>query len=32
MFTRIFIDNFLGISAPVKFDFISQSRNKDKLK
>lgn len=31
MFTRIFIDNFLGISAPVKFDFISQSRNKDKL-
>lgn len=31
MFTRIFIDNFLGISAPVEFDFISQSRNKDKL-
>ena len=31
MFTKIFIDNFLGISAPVTFDFISQSRNKDKL-
>ena len=31
MFTKIFIDNFLGISAPVMFDFISQSRNKDKL-
>lgn len=31
MFTKIFIDNFLGISAPVLFDFISQSRNKDKL-
>lgn len=32
MFTRIFIDNFLGISAPVTFDFISESRNKDKSK
>lgn len=31
MFTKIFIDNFLGISAPVTFDFISQSRNKNKL-
>ena len=31
MFTKIVIDNFLGISAPVMFDFISQSRNKDKL-
>lgn len=31
MFTKIFIDNFLGISAPIRLDFISQSRNKDKL-
>ena len=31
MFTKIFIDDFLAISAPVMFDFISQSRNKDKL-
>lgn len=31
MFTKIFIDNFRGISAPISFDFISQSRNKDKL-
>ena len=31
MFTKIFIDNFGGISAPILFDFISQSRNKDKL-
>ena len=30
-YDKIFIDNFLGISAPVTFDFISQSRNKDKL-
>lgn len=32
MFTKISIDNFLGISAPISFDFISESRNKDKSK
>lgn len=31
MFTKIFIDNFLGISEPIMLDFISQSRNKDTL-
>ena len=30
MFTNIYIDNFLGISAPIELDFISKSRNKDK--
>ena len=29
MFTKIFIDNFLGISSPVELDFISKSRGKD---
>lgn len=31
MFTKIFIDNFLGVSEPIMLDFISQSRNKDTL-
>lgn len=31
MFTKIFVDNFLGISAPISFDFISHSRNKQQL-
>lgn len=31
MFTKLYIDNFSGISAPVKFDFISKSRNKSML-
>lgn len=29
MFTKIFIDNFLGISSPIELDFISRSRGKD---
>lgn len=28
MFTKIYIDNFLGISTPIELDFISRSRNK----
>jgi len=28
MFTNIYLDNFLGISAPIELDFISKSRNK----
>jgi hypothetical protein len=29
MFTYIYLDNFLGISVPIEFDFISKSRNKE---
>lgn len=29
MFTYIYLDNFLGISAPIELDFISKSRNKE---
>ena len=29
MFTSIYLDNFLGISAPIELDFISRSRNKE---
>ena len=29
MFTNIYLDNFLGISAPIELDFISRSRNKE---
>lgn len=29
MFTKIFIDNFLGISSPIELNFIAKSRGKD---
>lgn len=29
MFTRIYLDNFSGISAPIELNFISRSRNKE---